>query len=456
MINSIGLYNFNNSNNVSFSAKAVKNSVPPFATSPLNWALSGSSLNKTNSPSLAKVNTKLTSADDIKMYNEILSAFATSETEKVSPVDNTLRQTKLNALLKNGTLLNRNSNDRTSVLENIYKAAVTERAAGMDGLKIAGQIIDTVYNPAIITQKFGDIPKEAQVFILNKDKNLLNSSSINVEGSGTCVAASVEFHMANKHPAEFSRWAESLTSPKVEVEKNINLSALSKNTMDALWLLKEFEVKPDNFNFYRPKLRIKPDENAIVRAQIQDNFWDKGERSVLDVLFQSTLMQLGSQQSYDSLTDTRGGKFNSNPQGLIEFEKTFIESIVENSERTSVVYQNVDNNQNLLGWNCDMADIQKHITEAIDSGEDVIIGYVLTAEECNEPADNPKKIVNGHEITIVDYKKDPFGNMTFICNDTDDDKPQLVEYSANYLLPKIHHASYPVQIVEQEMGLKTA
>lgn len=455
MINNIGLYNLNGTNGVHFSAKSAKNSAPVSA-SPLQWALSGFSVQKNNVPALNKVNTRLTNQNDIKMYNEILNAFITSEKEKTSPQDNVLRQKKLDALLKNGTLLNNNSNDKSSVLQNLYKTIKSERAANMDGVKIAGQIIDTLYNPAVITQKFGDIPKEAQVFILDKDKKTLDSSAINVEGSGTCVAASVEFHMANKQPAEFSRWAESLTSPDISVEKYINLSALSKNTMDALWLLKEFEVKPDNFNFYRPKLKLKPDENAIVRAQIQDNYWDKGERSILDVLFQSTLMQLGSQQTYDTLTDTRGGKFNSNPQGLIEFEKTFIESIVDNSERTSVVYQNVDDKQNLIGWNCDLGIIQKNITDAIDSGEDVIVGYVLTAQECNETSYEPNKIVNGHEITIVDYKKDAFGNMTFVCNDTDDDKPQFVEYPASYLLPKIHHASYPVQIVEQYPNIAAA
>ena len=350
--------------------------------------------------------------------------------------------------------MNKNSNDKSTVLQNLAKTIENPRAANIDNLKIAGQIIDVLYNPAVITQRFGDIPKEAQVFVMNKDNqgNFVQgeNGSINLQGSGTCVAASVEFHMANKHPAEFARWAESLTSPKVSVEKEINLSALSKNPMNAIWLLREFGVKPENMNFYKAKLNLKPDNNAIVRAQIQDNHWDMGERSILDVLFQSTLMQLGSQQSYDSLTDTRAGKFNSNPQGLIEFEKTFIESIVENQERTSIVYQNVDNDQNLLGWNCDLSIIQKHITDSIDSGEDVIAGYVLTAKECNEPADNPNKIVNGHEITIVGYKKGLDGKLTFICNDTDDDKNKFVEYSADYLLPKIHHAGYPVEIVEQD------
>ena len=56
------------------------------------------------------------------------------------------------------------------------------------------------------------------------------------------------------------------------------------------------------------------------------------------------------------------------------------------------------------------------------------------------------------------YKKDLSGKLIFVCNDTDDDKPHLVEYPADYLLPKIHHAGYPVQIVEENQNgiLKSA
>lgn len=453
MINNIGLYN-NNIQNLQAQNATFGNSTSAATNSVRKPLVSLFPLKKENVSAINAPKTKLTTKEELDSYNALLYAFSTSDTEKISPLDNVSRQTKLDALLKNGVLLNNNSNDKSTVLQNLAKTIENPRAANIDSLKIAGQIIDVLYNPAVITQRFGDIPKEAQAFVMNKDNqgNFVQgeNDSINLQGSGTCVAASVEFHMANKHPAEFARWAESLTSPKVSVEKEINLSALSKNPMNAIWLLREFGVKPENMNFYKAKLNLKPDNNAIVRAQIQDNHWDMGERSILDVLFQSTLMQLGSQQSYDSLTDTRAGKFNSNPQGLIEFEKTFIESIVENQERTSIVYQNVDNDQNLLGWNCDLSIIQKHITDSIDSGEDVIAGYVLTAKECNEPADNPNKIVNGHEITIVGYKKGLDGKLTFICNDTDDDKNKFVEYSADYLLPKIHHAGYPVEIVEQD------
>ena len=445
MINNVGLYNAHNINGVNFSANNASISMPN--VKPLNWALNNAPLNKTNTPNLSKIQTKLTSDDEIKMYDEIVSAFATNEKEKISRQDGVSRQKKLEALLKSGTLLNTNSSDNSSTLKNLYKIIKSKRAADIDSVKIAGEVIDTLYNPAIITQRFGDIPKEAQVFIMNKN-DIEDASRIKEEGSGTCVSASIEFHMASKLPAEFTRWIEGLTSPDIQVKKTIDLSALSKNKMDAMWLLKEFEVPVENLNFNSANLIIKPDKNAIARAQIQDNYWDNGERTITDALMQSTLMNLGSQQTYNALTDRREGKFNANPQGLIEFEKTFVESVVDNKERNSVVYQIVDEDQNLKGWSDDYNKIQQDIISAVDSGENVIVGYVLTAEQCNEKGVNPNKIVNGHEITIVDYKKDPFGKITFICNDTDDDKPEFIEYKADYLLPKIHHASYPVEILE--------
>ena len=446
MINNIGLYNLNQKGSVNFSAKNAVNASAP-SISPLSYALNWPVLNQNNTPVLSKVQTKLTSDDDIKMYDEIVNAFTTSEKEKTSRQDGVTRQKKLEALLKSGILLNANSDDNSSTLKNLYKIIKSKRVSDIDSLKIAGEVIDTLYNPAIITQRFGDIPNEAQFFIMNKD-DIEAASKVKQEGSGTCVSASIEFHMASKLPAEFSRWIEALTSPNIQVEKTINLSALSKNKMDAMWLIKEFEVPVKSLNFNSANLVIKPDKNAITRAQIQDNCWDSGERTITDALMQSTLMNLGSQQTYNALTDRREGKFNANPQGLIEFEKTFVESVVDNKERNSVVYQIVDEDQNLQGWSEDYKKIQQDIISAIDSGENVIVGYVLTAEQCNEKGINPNKIVNGHEITIVDYKKDAFGKITFICNDTDDDKPQFIEYKADYLLPKIHHASYPVEILE--------
>lgn len=419
-----------------------------------------------NLANVVPLRTKLESAQEQKMYSEIAAALNNSPTARVSPQDRMLMSKKLDAVLKSGKLLSSSSNDGSTTLENLYNILTSQRCLGLDNTKILAQTVDVLYDPSVITQNFGDIPNNVKAQILNMEGIAqdikANPALMDIEGSGTCVAASVEFHMANKHPAEFARWVSGLTSQNQQVEQKVRLDALSKNTLDAVTFLNIFEAKQKDFNFEYSTLALAPDSGAYLRAQVQDKHWDKGERTIVDVLMQSTLMQLGSQESYDSLTDIRGGKFSTNPQGLVETEKTFIESIVENNEKLSIRYQKVDDNQNLVGWECDFNKIQKHIIDTLNIGEDVIIGYVLTNETggktkkpdyVNTPDNAPNKIINGHEITIVDYKQDKSGKITFICNDTDDDVSKLVEYSADFLLPKIHHAAYPVSIVEDDLAL---
>lgn len=420
-----------------------------------------------NLANVVPIVTKLSTPKDEKMYSELVNAIKHSNYD-TSAQDGVSVAKKMDALLKSGKLLSSASNDGSTTLQNLYDILNSPRCHNLDNLKIIAQTIDVLYNPAVITQNFGDIPDIVKSKILETGgadipaNILVNPSLMDVDGSGTCVAASVEFHMANKHPAEFARWVSGLTSQNMEVEQKVRLEALSKNILDAVTFLDIFEVKQKDFNFEYTTLSLKPDDGAYIRAQVQNNYWDRGERTIVDVLMQSTLMQLGSQESYDSLSDFRAGKFSSNPQGLVETEKTFIESIVENNEKLSIRYQKVDDNQNLIGWECDFDKIQKHIIDTLNIGEDVIIGYVLTNETSGKTknpsyvntSDNaPNKIINGHEITIVGYKTDKNGKVTFICNDTDDDKSQLIEYTADFLIPKIHHAAYPVSIVEDDLAL---
>lgn len=419
-----------------------------------------------NVANLVSIKTRLETPEERNMYSQIVSLIQASKENSISPNDNVSVTQKLDTLLRNGKLLSSSSNDNSTTLKNLYDILTLPRCYGLDNAKILAQTIDALYDPTVITQNFGDIPNNIKNQILSSDDIAqgvkVNPELMDVEGSGTCVAASVEFHMANKHPAEFARWVSGLTSQNKEVEQKVRLDALSKFKMDAVAFLNIFEAKQKDFNFDYTTLSLKPDDGAYIRAQVQDKHWDKGERSIVDVLMQSTLMQLGSQGSYDSLTDIRGGKFSTNPQGLVETEKTFIESVVENNEKMSIRYQKVDDNQNLVGWECDFNKIQKHIINTLNTGEDVIIGYVLTNETSGKTkkagyvntVDNaPNKIINGHEITIVGYKTDNNGKVTFICNDTDDDKSELIEYSADFLIPKIHHAAYPVAMIEDDMAL---
>lgn len=416
----------------------VKDSKPSFMSNPImtqvpyNPALTAS-----------RLRTELTSKDEKNKYNELVK-ISDRETKK-----------NLHMLLKTGILLNADSNDNSTTLDNLYKIATTQRAQGLSNVVILKNTIDTLANPHMITQQFGNIPTKyrAQVEAAEKNKNnnsaqtlpFSGSSDIDVEHSGTCVASSIEFNLADKHPAEFARFAEGLSSPSMSVQKTIKMNNLADNTLDAIWLLNAFEIPYEAHDFDKAKLTFAPDKNAIVRAFIQTVDKDNLERTPLDVLMQSTFMQVGSQQSYDTLTDKRAGKFNQNDKGLIEFEKTFTESVVEDKNKISVTYQTVDENARLIGYETDFNTMKKQITDALNLGENVIIGYTQV--------DNNNTIINGHEITIIGTKTDKNGKMIFICNDTDDNISKPVEYSEDYLLPKIHHAALPQAVVADDVNL---
>ena len=130
-------------------------------------------------------------------------------------------------------------------------------------------------------------------------------------------------------------------------------------------------------------------------------------------------------------------------KGLIEFEKTFTESVVEDKNKVSVTYQTVDDNERLVGYETDFETMKRQISDALNMGENVIIGYT--------EVDNNNEIINGHEITIIGQRYDKDGRLIFICNDTDDDIPHAIEYTAEYLLPKIHHAGLPQSVVKEDI-----
>ena len=387
------------------------------------------------------IRTSLEGKDEKKMYTEILSHLDRSGKKLVA------------SLLKTGILLNNNSGDKSTVLDNLYKIITEPRAQGLNADTMLKDTISTIAYPYLITQQFGDIPKEYQQEAINANNdgktNLIEiykgKQDINVVQSGTCVAASTEFKLANQMPAEFARFAQELSSPKLSVTKNIELSNLADDTLSAIWLLNSFELPWETNNLNSAKLHFAPDKNAIIRARIQTTHKDPYERTPLDVLMQSTFMEIGSQQSYNSLTDKRTGKFNQNDKGLIEFEKTFTESVVFDKNILSVTYQTIDENARLIGYETDLDTMKRHLLSTLNEGENILIGYTQT--------DNNNIIINGHEITIVGYKQGSDGKVTFICNDTDDGVSKPIEYSEDYLLPKIHHAALPKHVVEQDMNI---
>ena len=391
-----------------------------------------------------KVRTQLVTKDEKKKYNEIFEV-----------LDGKYKK-KLEYALKSGKLLKNDSDDKSSVLDNLHKILKEERDPGLDGRTILKECLDILDNPFVITQHGEDIPNEYKMPVLglitnmSEDENELEKVNAELDNfhTGTCPTASVEFDLATKNPAEFFRIVEGLTSPKNEATKIIDMNALNENTLDAVWLLKAFKTPHKKLDFNRAEVLLRPDKNAIIRARIQNHHRDKGERSIIDVLMQSTMMQLGSQQTYNSLTDKRApNSWTEDTGGLIEFEKTYVESIMENKNTTSVVYQKVDENGRLVGYEKDFATIKKEIMDTLDMGYNVIIGYTWPNP------DNGNRL-DGHEITIVGTKEGHNGETIFICQDSDDDVDKPIEMTESYLLPKIHHAGLPEEIASRDFEYK--
>lgn len=386
------------------------------------------------------IRTQLVTSDEKKKYKELTEA-----------LDGKYKK-KLDYALKTGILLKNNSDDRSSVLDNLHKILTEERDKGLDGRTIVMEALDIIHNPYVITQKCEDIPDEYKTEVLGLVTNVsddvkeLEEANYNLDNmnTGTCPTASVEFDLATKNPAEFFRMVEGLTSPKNEVYKVIDMNALSEKTLDAVWLLKKFKTPHKIMDFNKAAVLLKPDEHALIRARIQNHHRDKGERSIIDVLMQSTMMQLGSQQTYNSLTDKRApNAWTTDDGGLIDFEKTYVESIMENKNTVSVIYQKVDENGRLAGYEKDPQTIKKELLETLNMGHNIIIGYTWP-----DPENNDK--LAGHEITIVDYKVDKNGNGVFICQDSDDEIDKPIEMPEEFLLKSIHHAGLPEEIANRD------
>ena len=386
------------------------------------------------------IRTQLITDDEKKKYKELTEA-----------LDGKYKK-KLDYALKTGILLKNNSDDRSSVLDNLHKILKEERDKGLDGRTIVMESLDIINNPYVITQKCEDIPDQYKTEVLglvtnvSEDMKELEDANYNLDNmhTGTCPTASVEFDLATKNPAEFFRMVEGLTSPKNEVYKIIDMNALSDKTLDAVWLLNKFKTPHKIIDFNKAAVLLKPDEHALIRARIQNNHRDKGERSIIDVLMQSTMMQLGSQQTYNSLTDKRApNAWTTDDGGLIDFEKTYVESIMENKNTVSVIYQKVDENGRLAGYEKDFQTIKKELLDTLDMGHNIIIGYTWPDPE------NDNKLA-GHEITIVGYKQNNNGEGIFICQDSDDEIDKPIEMPESFLLKSIHHAGLPEEIAMKD------
>ena len=392
--------------------------------------------------------TKLSTKEEHEAFNTVATELS-GENKKL-----------LNGLLKSGILLKNNSDDKSTVLDNLHKIATTPRAEGLENKVILQNVVQTLAFPYSINQKLGDIPEEykakaLQSLLDNKDLELNTlqeaDNKFNDLHSSTCPTACVEFNLASKHPAEFARFANELTSPKLSVDKIVDLRNLSKNTGEATWLLNAFNTEHEIIGQDKAKITLKPDKDALLRAQIQTKYQDGLERNATDVLIQSTFMNTGSQKTYNSIIDERKGNFSQNTSGLIEFEKTFIESVVENKSTTSMLYQQVDEDMVVTGYEADFKTIKKQILDTLKRDQNVIIGITYFEKDKENPdtTRSMDAIAGGHEITIVGAKTAKNGETVFVCQDSDDEVNAPVELPESWLLPRLHHAGLPEDIAER-------
>ena len=151
--------------------------------------------------SAVTVRTSLTTRDEKKKYEELSNE-----------LDLKYRK-KLEFALKSGLLLKNNSNDRSSVLDNLHKIITEERDPGLDKINILQECLDILANPYVITQTCEDIPAQYKRQVIGLMTNLSENPKEIAEAkwelenmhTGTCPAASIEFDLATKHTAEFFR-----------------------------------------------------------------------------------------------------------------------------------------------------------------------------------------------------------------------------------------------------------
>ena len=373
----------------------------------------------------------------------------------------------LNRLYKNGELLSRNSNDGSSTLENLYKIMTKPRLPYFDKKDIVKETLKTLADPYVITQNFGEISPADLVNIVNAEnkkllvkikKNKANPDNIgdiypikpedvfNLHGS-TCPAASIEFNLADRRPSEFTRYVEGLTSPEKSVKTRIKFSDLSENMMEAINALidEHSDFKP--LNWQNLKITIKPDKNAYLRADTQEHARLKDTRSLIDVLMQSSFMQLGSKATYNSLTDRRS-KDVGDGAGLNQSEIAFVESIVESdSKKVPILYMKLnDDLTKVMKYNYDFEKTKNQFMDSLDQGKNIITGFMVDMDK-NGNIITPQ----GHEVSVTGYKYDKKGKLWFKYNDTDDGNhfaPSWIE--ADKFIPTIHHANIPVSVLKEK------
>jgi len=269
---------------------------------------------------------------------------------------------------------------------------------------------------------------------------------VNFSKGHTCPAASIEFDLADKKPAEFARYVEALTSPKKSVTTKIKYTNIADDMPAAISRMIDWKLDYKRLNSQDFEVTMRPDQNAYARAIIQEYGRAKDSRSVVDSILQSTFMQTGSKNTYNTLTDLRSEDVGDG-RGLNQEEGAIVESIVDfDGGKDSVTYMELDDNLTKVNkYSFDHNTTENMLTEALNRGKNIMVGF-LTDVEPNGNLTTP----NGHEILLTGIVQDKTGKKLFKYNDTDDGnnyEPSFIE--VNELIRTLHHANLPRDIVRK-------
>ena len=145
------------------NAKQVKFATSPTAettSAPNTTPVSKTEYNPVTYKTELTVKTTLATKEEKQKYNEL------------SEVLDAKYRRKLEYALKTGILLKNNSDDRSSVLDNLHKILKEERDKGLDGRTILKECLDIIHNPYVITQKCEDIPDDYKTPVIGLVTNM--------------------------------------------------------------------------------------------------------------------------------------------------------------------------------------------------------------------------------------------------------------------------------------------
>lgn len=365
--------------------------------------------------------------------------------------------------LAKGRLTDNRADDNRTTLAHLYAILKNPRATGFQTNAILEETLRILAKPQTIDQKFGTLQPQALQSLSNYYNSGLGPKlapsvgiqDLQVASSATCVASSVMYYMAHRNPSEFVRHIAELTSPRLAFYEKAWLNEISPEDPSlAARKLNEYGIPATavpGTNGAQYRIKVVLPHSGYLRALNQQGPREPGSHGIVESAYQNALTHLvvrsydpglGKRINADGTLDPAGG--------LEEDRKTLMESIIKDNGGTmSVTYQFTASDKNsepyLLGYYRNFDQITRDIMQAIDMGEDVIIGYTDT-----DSMSTPGRINMGHEITITGYQRNKkTGRVDFIVADSDDNKSHLVKRSASEIVPKIHHAGFPVKLAQK-------